>query len=185
MARDLEITQVPITVKLWGALKWRVKQEAAFSVYGPVVRRPHGVYAIRYAGYGDIRQVEQWYRMGKARSFEEFEAAMRMQALPSFNVGYADKEGNIWYCYNAKFPKRAAGYDWQKYLPGNTSETLWTEYLPFESMPQVKNPASGFIQNCNSTPLSHDSRPRQPQAGRLPRRLWHRNRYDQPRPARP
>jgi penicillin amidase/acyl-homoserine-lactone acylase len=44
------------------------------------------------------------------------------------------------------------GYDWSQYLPGNTSETLWTEYLPFDQLPQVLNPASGFVQNCNSTP---------------------------------
>ena len=124
-----------------------------WSVYGPVIRRPHGVYAIRYAGYGDIRQVEQWYRMGKSRTIEEFEQAMRIRAIPSFNVGYADKKGNIWYIYNALLPLRDERYDWRGYLPGDTSATLWTEYLPFEQMPQVKNPKSGFIQNCNSTPF--------------------------------
>lgn len=150
--RDLEVWKVPVTVRLWGNLKWTFKREALFSVHGPVIRRPHGVYAIRYAGYGDIRQVEQWYRMGKSRKFQEFEDAMRMRAIPSFNVGYGDKEGNIWYLYNALFPLRNPQYDWSKYLPGDTSETLWTAYAPFEQMPQVKNPASGFIQNCNSTP---------------------------------
>ncbi len=150
--RDLEVRKVPVTVRLWGSLKWTFKQEALFSVHGPVIRRPHGVYALRYAGYGDIRQVDQWYRMGKSRNIHEFEQAMRLRAIPSFNVGYGDKEGNIWYIYNALFPLRSKNYDWKKYLPGDTSETLWTEYAPFDQMPQVKNPASGFVQNCNSTP---------------------------------
>jgi penicillin amidase/acyl-homoserine-lactone acylase len=30
---------------------------------------------------------------------------------------------------------------------------LWTTYLPFERLPQVLNPPSGFIQNGNSTPF--------------------------------
>ncbi len=151
--RELERHEVVIRVKLWGNLRIPIKREVLNSVYGPVIRRPHGVYAVRFAGYGDIRQVEQWYRMGKSRTMEEFEAALRMRAVPSFNVGYADKKGNIWYLYNALIPLRDERYSWKEYLPGDTSETLWTEYLPFEKLPQVKNPASGYIQNCNSTPF--------------------------------
>lgn len=151
--RDLEVETIDLEVRLWGAITWTVKQEALYSVYGPTVRRPFGTYAIRYATYGDIRQVEQWFKMNKATNIDEFEDAMRMRAIPSLNVGYADKEGNIWYLYNATLPIRAEGYDWKKAVPGNTSETLWTEYLPFDDLPQVRNPESGFFQNCNGTPF--------------------------------
>ena len=149
----LEREEVTISVRLWGNLRIPVTREILHSVHGPAIRRPHGVYAIRYAGYGDIRQVEQWYRMGKARNFDEFEEAMRMRSIPSFNVGYADKAGNIWFLYNALLPLRDPRYDWRAYLPGDTSEVLWSEYLPFDKLPQVKNPESGFIQNCNCTPF--------------------------------
>ena len=47
-----------------------------------------------------------------------------------FSAGYADAAGNIFYLYNGLLPLRASGYDWTHYLPGDTSETLWTEYLP-------------------------------------------------------
>ena len=40
----------------------------------------------------------------------------------------------------------------QKVLPGDTSSVLWNEYLPFDNLPQVMNPKSGFIQNCNNAP---------------------------------
>ncbi|MBI3117719.1 MAG: acylase, partial [Candidatus Hydrogenedentes bacterium] len=151
--RDLEVFTIPITVRLWGGFHWTVKREGLWCVYGPVVRQPHGVYAIRYAGYDNIRQVEQWYRMGKARTLDEFLAAMRIQGFPSLNVGYADKAGNIMYIYNARLPLRAPGYDWKMYLPGDTSDTLWSEFLPFDQVPRVLNPPSGFIQNCNSSPF--------------------------------
>jgi len=150
--RDLEVRTAPIKVKLLGPISWTFKREVLWSIYGPVIRRPHGTYAIRYAGMGNIRQIEQWYRMNKARNFSEWQAAMRIRAISSFNCGYADHEGNIYYVYNALLPIRAEGYDWQQYLPGNTSETLWTEYMPFDKLPQVKNPVSGFVQNCNSSP---------------------------------
>ena len=69
-----------------------------------------------------------------------------------FNVDYADREGNIYYLYYGRLPVRSEDYDWSGFLPGNTSETLWTEYLSLEQLPQVLNPNSGFVQNCNSTP---------------------------------
>lgn len=152
--KDLEVTEVSLTIPLWGSLRIPWSREALYSVHGPCIRTDNGVYAIKYAGYGDIGQVEQWYRMDKAKNLDEFKAALGLQQIASFNVGYADREGNIAYFYNAKFPKRAEGYDWSKYLPGDTSETNWTEYLPQSADPQIINPASGYVYNCNGTPFS-------------------------------
>jgi penicillin amidase/acyl-homoserine-lactone acylase len=151
--RELEVRKAPIKVKLWGPISWTFKREVLWSVYGPVLRRPHGTYAIRYAGMGEVRAIEQWYRVNKARNFEEWLDAMRMMAIPMFNFVYADRDQNIYYLYNGQIPVRAPGYDWSQYLPGDTSETLWTRYLPFEELPQVKNPASGFVQSCNNSPF--------------------------------
>jgi penicillin amidase/acyl-homoserine-lactone acylase len=162
---DLEVREAPITVKLLGRLNWTVKEEVLWSVYGPVVRQPHGTYAIRYAGYGLVGIYEQLYRMNRAQDFEEWQAALHIPGLPMFNIGYADAEGNIYYLYNALLPLRDEGYDWSQDLPGNTSETLWTDYLPLEQLPQVLNPNSGFIQNCNSTPFQTTLGPENPDPG--------------------
>jgi penicillin amidase/acyl-homoserine-lactone acylase len=152
--RDLEVRQAPIKVKLWGPFWWTVYREALWSVYGPAVRQEKGVCALRYAGREDIRQVEQWWNMNKARNFEEWRSAMQMRAIPSLNALYADCKGTVYYLYNARFPIRAEGYDWRQSLPGNTSETLWKEYLPFDKLPQVLNPPSGFVISCNNTPFN-------------------------------
>ncbi|HOV75182.1 MAG TPA: acylase [Candidatus Hydrogenedentes bacterium] len=151
--RDLDVRYARIKCRIAGPIQWTFKREVSWSVHGPIIRRPHGVYAIRYAGMGEIRQIEQWYRMGKSRNFEEWQAAVKMRGIASFNMGYADREGNIYYLYNALFPVRQEGYDWKQYLPGDTSETLWTEFIPFEKLPQIKNPAAGFVMNCNNTPF--------------------------------
>jgi len=151
--RALEVRTAAIEVKVLGPLHWTAHREVLWSVYGPVVRGPRGVFAIRIAGYGDVRHIEQWYRMNKASRFDEWIDAMRMNALPMFNVGYADREGHVYYVYNARLPRRAEGYDWGGIVPGNTSRTLWTESLPFDRLPQVKDPPSGFVQNCNSSPF--------------------------------
>jgi len=151
--RDLEVGEAEISVRIFGRLRWTVRRELLRSVHGPVIRRDHGTYALRYAGMDEVRQLEQYYRLNKARNFDEWRAAMAMQALPNINYVYADREGNIAYFYNAQLPLRAEGYDWQAQLPGDTSETLWSEFLPFEALPQVVNPSSGFVVNSNHTPF--------------------------------
>ena len=160
--RDLETQRISIDVRLFGNVHWAFGLDVLRSVHGPVLRRPHGTYAIRFANDGDVRAVEQWFRMNKARSRAEWDAAMRLQGIPSFGIGYADREGHIGYLYNARLPRRAEGYDWRQYLPGDTSETLWTEYLPFDELPRVDDPPSGFVANANSTPFAVTTGPGNP-----------------------
>ncbi|NUM56137.1 MAG: acylase [Candidatus Hydrogenedentes bacterium] len=169
--KDLEARKAKIKVKIWGPISWTVKRPVYWSVYGPTVKQEHGVYAIRYANMGDIRQVEQWYRMGKSTNMTEWLDAMKMQSIASLNCGYADREGNILYLYNAKFPKRAEGYDWKQYLPGNTSETLWTEFYPFDATPRVVNPACGFIYNSNNTPFRATALDEDPKQSDFPKTM--------------
>ena len=45
----------------------------------------HGVYAIRYAGMDEMKQVEQWLAMNKAKNFEEWQAAIALNYIQSFN----------------------------------------------------------------------------------------------------
>ena len=78
--RDLEVDEAEISVKIFGRLRWTVKRELLRSVHGPAIRRDHGTYALRYSGMDEIRQLEQYYRLGKAQNFDEWRAAMAMQA---------------------------------------------------------------------------------------------------------
>ncbi len=123
------------------------------SVHGPVIKNDLGAFAIRYAGIGDVRQVEQYYRLNKARNFAEWQDAMRMQAVNGTNFIYADAAGHIAMIYNAHFPLRAKGYDWKGVLPGDTSATLWKSYLPFSAYPMVVDPKSGWVANSNNNPF--------------------------------
>ena len=151
--RDFERSEARIRVKLWGGFTIPVTRELRWSVHGPVVRTRDGTFAIRFVGYGEVRAVEQFFRMNLATDFDDFRSAMAMGATLAMNTVYADKSGNIWYLYNGRFPERADGYDWAGFLPGDTSKTLWTTYLPFEKTPQVFNPPSGYVMNCNSDPF--------------------------------
>ena len=150
---QLERSVAPIEVKLTGNYRLRVKREVLHSIFGPVMRVEHKVYALRYAGMNRFRQLEQWYRMGQAKNLKTFKEAMRIQALAMFNTGYGDKEGNIFYVYNALLPKRLPGRNWSGTIKGDSRELIWEEYLSLDELPQVENPDSGFLQNCNSNPF--------------------------------
>jgi penicillin amidase/acyl-homoserine-lactone acylase len=151
--RDFEKADAALRVKILGPLIWTVHRPVLFSVHGPVFRTDHGVFAVRYAGMSEVRQVLQYYRLNKARNLDEWKAAMRLQALPSINYIYADEKGNIGYVYNGQFPVRKPGINWQTYLPGDRSDLVWHSNLPFDRIPQLWNPKSGFVFNSNNTPF--------------------------------
>ena len=91
--------------------------------------------AVKFAGYGNVKALEQWFRMNKARNFGEFEAALKMQALPLFNVIYADVEGNIFFHSGGRVPDRDTSLNWSCPIVGNSSKFKWTHTLPYERMP--------------------------------------------------
>ncbi|MFZ9127033.1 MAG: acylase [Steroidobacteraceae bacterium] len=151
--RQFERTEVGIRVRLWGPFRWTFKREVLRSVHGPVLVTANGHFALRYAGMGEYRQALQYWRLNRARNRQEWQSAMAMLALPSINYLYADEAGNIGYVYNGQFPDRTAGTDWSGLLPGDQSRLVWEDYLPFESVPQLWNPASGLLFNANNTPF--------------------------------
>jgi acyl-homoserine-lactone acylase len=151
--RDFETKDAAIRVKIFGPLIWTVHRPVLFSVHGPVFKTDHGVFAVRYAGMGEVRQVEQYYRIDKARSLDEWKQAMRLQALPSINYVYADEKGNIGYLYNGQFPVRKDGLNWKGYIQGDRSDLIPNAIVPFDKLPQLWNPKSGFVFNSNNTPF--------------------------------
>ena len=84
----------------------------------------------------------------------EFEAALRLNALSLFNVIYADKDDNLFYISDGMIPKRDSSLNWSPPIEGISSAHKWTELLPYEAKVQYRNPACGFVFNCNNTPLS-------------------------------
>ncbi len=169
--RQLVKSEVELDVKLFGRLHWTVRRELLRSAHGPAIRQPHGTYALRFVGMGELRHLDQYLRMNHAQNFAEWQDAMRMQAIPSVNFVYADRTGNIAYFYNAKFPKRVAGLDWQHVLPGDRSDLIWQETLPFDAVPHVVNPRSGFVVNANHTPFRSTAPPDAPDPKDFPPEL--------------
>ncbi len=126
------------------------------SHHGPIIAvddqgRP---LAVRLTKLDEGGWFEQWYEMIRARSLDEFRAALSRLAVPYMNTLYADRDGNIYYVYNAAVPRRSPGYDWAQPVDGSDPNAEWDGYHTLDELPQVLNPASGYLQNCNSSPFT-------------------------------
>lgn len=150
--RPLEKRRVWLPVKLWGAFTLPVPRTIWRAVQGPVIRGPKGDYAVRYAGADQLRMVEQYHRLNRARSWDEWERAMRIGGVPATNFVYADRTGRIALIYNAMFPRREPGYDYGGVLPGDTSRDFQPGSLPWSAVPKNVDPPSGFLMNANNSP---------------------------------
>lgn len=169
--RDFERGAAKFRVKLWGPFSLPVTRATYRTVHGPAFKTPNGWRAVAFAGDGDIRAVEQWRRMNKAKNFEDWVRAMTMQAIPSFNVVFADRTGSIAYFYNMAAPARAGDWDWSKTAPGDRADLVWTGVVPFAANPRVVNPASGFVVNANNEPWNASAPEDSPKADDFPEEL--------------
>ena len=153
--RDLESRWVTLPVKM-GPVVLPIRREVLRSVHGPVIRNDKGAFAIRYGGIGRLEQLDAYYRINKATSFEEWEAQLARLAIPSTNFIYADKTGTIAYVYNAAIPARPEGVEanWRSVLPGDRSDLIWQGAVDYDALPRIVNPASGWLYNSNNTPFT-------------------------------
>lgn len=77
---------------------------------------------------------------------------MKMRARPTSNFTYADRAGNIFYIWNASLPLLPHPPASElTATPAKGLADVWTKYVPFESLPQVLNPAGGYVHNENSS----------------------------------
>ena len=90
------------------------------------------------------------FALGRARDWDDFREAARDFAVPSQNLVYADREGNIGYQAPGAVPVRQAGHDGRYPAAGWDPANDWTGRLvPFEELPSRLNPAEGFVVSAN------------------------------------
>jgi len=166
--QDFQSEEITLRVKLFGPFSLPVKQIVRRSAHGPVFDTPNGFFAVAFAGDHNVKAIEQWFRMNKSTNYEEWQAAMAVQGIPSFNFVYGDKDGNIGYFYNALVPRRSAEWDWNKIAPGDRSDLLWKGVLPFGAAPTVVNPSTGYVINSNHTPFESTGAPDKPDRADYP-----------------
>lgn len=142
-----------LKVKLAKGIVFPVRRMTYWSELGATLKSPDGnYYAVKFAANEKVHVGEQWYRMDKAKNFDEFYEALRMESISMFNIIYADKDDNVMYLNNAVVPKRPEGIDYSGVVRSNSDKTLWSEFYDVEDLVQTVNPQCGWVFNTNNNP---------------------------------
>jgi penicillin amidase len=129
---------------------WNV--ELRFTHHGPVIAEDlgkHRAYALRWVGSepGGAGYLSA-LRVSRARNWTEFQEAVALYKVPSENLVYADRAGNIGWIAAGLAPIRK---NWSGLLPvpGHTGEYEWDGFLPPSENPRQFNPPEGAIGTAN------------------------------------
>lgn len=125
-----------------------------FTHHGPVMaQRNHQWIAVKAMNRSMNSLIQSWLRT-KANNFDEFKKTMEFYSNTSNNTVYADDKGNIAYWHGNFMPRRDTAYNWALPVDGTTAATEWKGLHTLNEIIHVYNPATGFIENCNSTPFT-------------------------------
>jgi penicillin G amidase len=136
--------------------------------------------SLQWVGFSGTREIEAVLGFARARSMDDFVAALQNFDVGSQNWVVADARGNIGYFTSGEVPVREdlqagfvdglppnfirngqGGNEWLPVTHPQPQQALGFEILPFAELPQIVNPPAGFFVNANNDPLgvTHDNNP--------------------------
>lgn len=125
-----------------------------YTHHGPVLGNRDGKWLALKANNRSYNALLESWLITKANTFAEYKKAMGLLSNATNNTVYADDQGNIAFWYGNYMPKRDPKLDWTLPVDGTTPATEWQGLHTLNEIVHVYNPATGWIQNCNSTPYT-------------------------------
>lgn len=150
--REMTVRKVTIQVLREGK-SVPATAELEYTHHGPVVARRNGkAYTMAIPYQEEIGLLDQVYAMFTARNLAGMKRGLSQLQLMSQNVMIGTVQGDIYYLRNGRVPRRPAGCDTNRPLPGSSGQCEWQGLHPLEDLVQITNPPQGYMQNNNISP---------------------------------
>ena len=148
------IVQKPVTLayrKADGSLGTRTF--TAYSTHhGPITRAEGGKWIATALMNKPVAALEQSFLRTKMHTIADFRKVAALKANSSNNTIFADSKGEFAYFHPQFLPVRADRFDYTKPVDGSNPATDWHGLHTLASLPQVVNPANGWLFNVNDGP---------------------------------
>lgn len=141
----------------------RIKIKGQQDVYYSIYRTNHGpvfnslfpsignipFISFKWTGYSFSDELKTFIDLAHAQNWGDFEHALQTFGIPCQNFVYADHKGNIGYRLGGRVPVRSYP---NGLIPRSawSTQNIWENWIPFDEMPAVLNPDSGFIVTANN-----------------------------------
>lgn len=132
----------------------------AYTVFGPVMYEPgYGTIknsgldylAVKWKAHEATNELKTFLLLNRASNLEEYRAAISTYSCPGQNFVFASKTNDIAIWHQGAFPARWEGQG-KFVMPGQDSNFLWQNDIPFEENPHEINPQRGFVSSANQLP---------------------------------
>ncbi len=104
--------------------------------------------SMRWSGYDYSDELRTVCLLNKASNWEDFRSAISTFRSVSQNIIYADVDGNIGLNTGGGIPIRKGNGAFIR--NGETEESDWKGYVPFEQLPYSYNPGKGYVSSANN-----------------------------------
>lgn len=151
--REAEVRREEIKVRkgLTDTSTETVNFDVTTTRHGPIILERGGKrYALRWTALdAELAEFDAFYKLNRARDWNEFRDALSGFSGPSQNFVYADAAGHIGYYGAGRIPVRKGG-DGSVPFDGASADGEWAGFIPFVELPHVYDPPSGLIVTANS-----------------------------------
>ncbi len=114
----------------------------------PLPARHTGPVSLRWQGQSPCGWLTALLAMNRADSCATFREAMRPWCAPTFNVVYGDVHGRTGMQTTGRIPVRKVAE--RGYRPGWELQHQWDGAIPFEGLPHLDTPPSGYVVTANN-----------------------------------
>lgn len=134
-----------------------------YTHHGPVTKvesdinedREPAYHALRWIAHEYSNDLRNFYGFNRAKTYSDFEEAVKHWTAPAQNFVFATNEGDIGVYVSGKFPNK---WEYQGRTVSDGTDPLydWQGWIPTEHNPNIKNPERGFASSANQESAAPD-----------------------------